>query len=92
LLNETGRVASSLAVGGAEVLKLAEGLGLYNLRIAAETRCAQALLALGEPERALEPISSAVALLSDFGRVKALAFRRKLQRVLGLGRLNRGMD
>jgi DNA-binding SARP family transcriptional activator len=71
-------------------LDLALDAGLGGLRIAAETRCAQALLALGEPERALERISSAATLLSDFGRVKALAFRRKLQRVLG--RLDRGMD
>jgi tetratricopeptide (TPR) repeat protein len=49
-----------------EAAALAEGLGLYSLRIAAQTRCAQALLALGEPERALAPISSAVTLLKTY--------------------------
>jgi DNA-binding SARP family transcriptional activator len=49
-----------------EAAVLAERLGLYSLRIAAETRCAQALLALGEPERALEPTSSAVTLLKTY--------------------------
>ena len=47
-------------------LELALEAGLAGLRIAAETRCAQALLALGEPERALEAVTSAATSLETY--------------------------